>query len=383
MTRPAVLAAGVAAGLGAFAMCGLAALGSVPATTVGADSWAGWTGTVDASAMSDRAAMTPDDAVAVTLLARSAKAASAVAYTGRAVTWDRNGTTTTEITHLPRRGTIWVVAGEPKSSARFSPEGGSSSFADDGRPLALLRDNSRVLREADLDTTVAGRTAEAVVAIDADGTLDARYWIDAKTGLLLRKELLDSKGLVRNRSGFETLKLEVAPDTSVPATTSDKWSEQLGTSDLATARSHGCPCPESLPGGLALLDARRAPAGAVSTMPVVHQLFSDGLTTVSVFSMEGTLQTIDTDGLIARGFTRQQLGDHFAWVRGGTSSSPAVTAVWEFKGEVLTLVNDDAEDPLATAGAVVAAFPPVPDPEDSSLWSRIARGWHRLTGGGS
>jgi len=383
VTRPAVLAAGVAAGLGAFAMCGLAALGSVPATTVGADSWAGWTGTVDASAMSDRAAMTPDDAVAVTLLARSAKAASAVAYTGRAVTWDRNGTTTTEITHLPRRGTIWVVAGEPKSSARFSPEGGSGSFADDGRPLALLRDNYRVLREADLDTTVAGRTAEAVVAIDADGTLDARYWIDAKTGLLLRKELLDSKGLVRNRSGFETLRLAVPPDTAVPATTTDKWTEQLGTSALATARTGGCPCPESLPGGLALLDARRAPAGAVSTMPVVHQLFSDGLSTVSLFSIEGTLATDDTDGLIAKGFTRLQLGDHFAWVRGGTTSSPPVTVVWEFKGDVLTLVNDDAEDPLATAGAVVAAFPPVPDPEDSSIWSRIARGWHRLTGGSS
>ena len=67
----------------------------------------------------------------------------------------------------------------------------------------------------------------------------------------------------------------------------------------------------------------------------------------------------------------------------GTSAAPAVTVVWEFKGEVLTLVNDDAEDPLATAGAVVTAFPPVPDPEDSSLWSRIARGWHRVTGGGS
>jgi sigma-E factor negative regulatory protein RseB len=383
VTRPAVLAAGVAAGLGAFAVCGLAALGSVPATTVGADSWAGWTGTVDAAAASDRAAMTPDDAVAVALLARSATAASSVAYSGRAVTWDRTGTTTTEITHLPGRGTIWVVAGEPTSSARFSPEGGSSSFADDGRPLALLRDNYRVLREADLDTTVAGRTAEAVVAVDADGSFDARYWIDAKTGLLLRKELLDSQGLVRNRSGFETLRLAVPPDTAVPATTTDKWTEPLDTSALATARTHGCPCPESLPGGLALLDARRAPAGSVSTMPVVHQLFSDGVSTVSLFSIEGALATSDTDGLIARGFTRQQLGDHFAWVRGGTSSSPAVTVVWGFKGEVLTLVNDDAEDPLATAGAVVAAFPPLPDPEDSSLWSRVTRGWHRLTGGGS
>jgi len=383
VTRPAVLAAGVAAGLGAFAVCGLAALGSVPATTVGADTWAGWTGTVDAAAVSDRADMTPDDAVAVTLLARAAKAASTVAYTGRAVTWDRNGTTTTEITHLPGRGTIWVLDGAPASSTRFSPEGSSSSFADDGRPLALLRDNYRVLREADLDTTVAGRTADAVVAIDADGSLDARYWIDARSGLLLRKELLDSRGLVRNRSGFESLSLIVDPGTAFPPTTTDKWTEDLSATDLATARKSGCPCPESLPGGLVLLDSRRAPAGTVSSVPVVHQLFSDGLATVSLFSLKGSMSTGDTDGLIAKGFTRQQLGDHFAWVRGGTSSSPAVTVLWEYKGAVLTLVNDDAEDPLATAGAVVAAFPPVPDPQDSSLWSRITRGWHRLTGGGS
>jgi len=383
VTRPAVLAAGVAAGLGAFAVCGLAALGSVPATTVGADAWAGWTGKVDTTAVSDRAAMTPDDAVAVALLTRSAKASSTVAYTGRAVTWDRSGTTTTEITHLPGRGTVWLVAGAPATSARFSPDGRSGSFADDGRPLTLLRDNYRVLREAGLDTTVAGRAAEAVVAVDSDGTLDARYWIDAKTGLLLRKELLDAKGMVRNRTGFETLRFGVPTDAVVPAPTKDEWVELLGPTGLATARTHGCACPESLPGGLALLEARQAPAGTVSTMPVVHQLFSDGVATVSLFSIEGALSEADTDGLIARGFTRQQLGDHFAWVRGGTSSSPGVTVVWVAKTNVLTLVSDDAEDPLATAGAVVAAFPPVPDPEDSSLWSRIARGWNRITGGSS
>jgi sigma-E factor negative regulatory protein RseB len=278
---------------------------------------------------------------------------------------------------------VWLVAGAPATSARFSPDGRSGSFADDGRPLTVLRDNYRVLREASLDTTVAGRTAEAVVAVDSDGTLDARYWIDAKTGLLLRKELLDATGMVRNRTGFETLRLGVPADAVVPAPTKDEWVEKLGTTGLATARTHGCTCPESLPGGLALLEARRAPAGTVSTMPVVHELFSDGVATVSLFSIEGSMSEADADGLIARGFTRQQLGDHFAWVRGGASTSPGVTVVWVAKTNVLTLVSDDAEDPLATAGAVVAAFPPVPDPEDSSLWSRIARGWHRVTGGSS
>jgi sigma-E factor negative regulatory protein RseB len=387
VTSPAVLAVVAAAGLGAVAVCSLAALGSVPASTMGSDGWSGWTGKVDTAAVSDRAAMTPDDAVAVALLTRSAyataKAASTVAYAGRAVTWDSSGTTTTDITHLPGRGTVSRTVGTLPADARFSPDGRSGSFADDGRPLALLRDNYRVLREAELDATVAGRVAEAVVAVDADGTLDARYWLDKGTGLLLRKELLDAHGRVRNRTGFESLRLGVPTDAVVPQATKDPWTEALGAAALVTARARGCACPESLPGGLALLEARRAPAGAVATMPVVHQLFSDGVATVSLFSIEGALSQADTDGLVARGFTRQQLGDHYAWVRGGTSSSATTTVVWACKTAVLTLVSDDSEEPLAMAGAVVAAFPPVPDPEDSSLWSRIARGWHRITGAGS
>jgi negative regulator of sigma E activity len=382
VTSRAVLAVGTAAGLGALAVCGLAALGSVPAASVGADSWSGWTGKVDPAAVSDRAAMTPDDAVAVALLARSTKASSTVAYVGRAVTYDSSGTTATEITHLPGRGTLSLALDSPSATTRFAPVGRSGSFADDGRPLALLRDNYRVLREAGLDATIAGRPAAAVVAVDPDGTVDARYWLDEATGLLLRKELLDAQGQVRNRTGFESLTLGVPAKVVIPSGSQDPWTEKLGSVALATARTQGCACPESLPGGLELLEARRAPAGAVSTMPVVHQLFSDGVATVSLFSIAGSLSSVDTDGLVARGFRRLQLGDHYAWVRGGTSAVPTVTVVWACRDSVLTLVTDDAEDPLGAAGRVLAAFPPVPEPGDTSLGARLARGWHRLTGGG-
>ena len=383
MRRRGLLAVGAVAGLGALAVGTLAVLGSVPSASIGADGWSGWTGRIDTASVADRAAMTPDDAVAVTLLARSAAAASSVAYTGRAVTWYPSGTTTTDLTHIPGRGTISLAVGAPASAARLAPDGRSGSFADDGRPLALLRDNYRVLRQADLDTTVAGRPAEAVVAIDADGRLDARYWLDAATGLLLRKELLDAKGLVRSRTAFETFRLGVPAGIVVPAAAPDPWTEPLTAAGLAAARSHGCACPESLPGGLALLDARRAPAGSVSTMPVVHQLFSDGVATVSLFSIAGGLSSADADGLAARGFHREELGDHVAWVRGGTVTEPTATVVWACADSVLTLVTDDAKDPLGTASAVLAAYPPAPDPGDSSLWARIGRGWHRLTGGGA
>ena len=383
MNHRAALVAGSVVGLLGLSVAGLAVVGSVPAASATADGWSGWTGRIDTASVSDKAAMTPDDDVAVALLQRSARAASTVAYSGRAVTWTRYGSSTTSITHVPGTGTISLPAGAPATEATLAPDGRSNSFADDGRPLAVLRDNFRVLRQADLDTTVAGRPADAVVAVDADGVLDARYWLDHATGLLLRKELLDPKGLVYSRTGFETFSLGVPTGTVVPAAAQDPWTERLTTASLVTARTHGCACPESLPGGLALLDARRAPAGAVSSSPVVHQLFSDGLTTVSLFSIEGALGAEDAAGLAARGFTRRQLGDHYAWVRGGTPQVPTTTVVWACHDYVLTLVADNAIDPLRTAGAVVAAFPPVPDPQDSSLWARVARGWHRITGGSS
>ncbi len=383
--RRSVVAIGTAVGLSALGVAGLAVLGSAAGTasssSSSSDGWSGWTGRVDSASLSDRAAMTPDDNVAVSLLERSASAASTVGYTGRAVTWDHAGTVTTDLTHLPGRGTIAVVAGAPPSQARFAPEGRSGSFSDDGRPLALLRDNYRVLRQADLDTVVAGRPADAVVAVSADGVLEARYWLDHQTGLLLRKELVDPSGKAWNRTGFETLHLGVPADAVVPARSQDVWTEALDAAALASARHSGCACPDSLPGGLALLDARRAPAGAVSALPVVHQLFSDGLTTVSLFSIAGPLSPEDASGLTERGFTATELSGGTAWVRGGTSSAPAATVVWGCRDYVLTLVTDDAEDPLGTAAAVVAAFPPVPDAVGSSLWARVTRGWHRLTGG--
>ena len=103
MSRRVVLALGTVTGAGVLALGSLVALGSPP-PQVEADGWAGWTGRVDTASVSDRAAMTPDDAVAVALLARASRASESVAYAGRAVTVDRLTTTSTDLVHLPGRG---------------------------------------------------------------------------------------------------------------------------------------------------------------------------------------------------------------------------------------------------------------------------------------
>ena len=381
MSRRLVAAAAVT-GVGVLALCGLAAIGS----TVGADdlSGPGWVGRVDAVSVSDKAAMTPDDGSAVALLARSAAAAGAVAYAGRSVSWQRGTTTRTDIVHLPGRGTLVREAGAPVSTARLMAEGRSGSFADAGRVLALLRVNYRVLREADLDTTVAGRVADAVLAVDGSGAVAARYWLDDKTGLLLRRELVDSSGAVWSRTSFIALHLGAPSGVTMPVTTAvDAWGEALDSTGLTSARASGCPCPDSLPGGLSLLETRTAKAGAVAPSPVVHQLFSDGLVTASLFAMPGALGSGDASGLVSRGFQQVSLGGQSAWTRGGTGAQPAYTVVWSSHGEVLTLVTDDASDPAATATLVVDALPPTTVAQPGSFWDRVVRGWHHLVGGGS
>ncbi len=384
MSRP-LLAVGAASGLVVLGLTALAVIGAAapPASSSTSAGWVGWTGQVDQAALDDRAAMTPDDDAAVALLERATHAASALAWSGRSLTQDTTGSTTTDLVHVPGRGTVARTDGAAASASTLTPDGGSHSFADDGRPLALLRINYRVLREADLDMRVAGRAADAVVAVDGNGAVAARFWIDHATGLLLRKELLDPDGAVWSRTSLESVRYGAPADVTYPAATANAWSQVLDSTALARARQSGCPCPESLPGGLMLLDAREAPAGAVASAAVVHQLFSDGLVTVSLFSIAGPLSQSDEDGLVARGFADTDLDGRWAYLRRSADDSANATIVWQSGGSVLTLVTDGTEDPLRTASAVVAAFPPSPQDADGSLVARIQRGWARVFGGRS
>jgi sigma-E factor negative regulatory protein RseB len=374
----------VAAGVAGAAVLGLCGLSMIGAPTAGTgDGWTGWTGQVDAESVSDKAAMTPDDASAVRLLERSAEASRTVAYTGRVVVEDGSQSQESTLLHVPGLGTVSMSAGsDGVRTPMYAADGRSGSFADAGRQLDLLATNYRVLREAALDTTVAGREADAVVAED-EGVVAARFWLDRETGLLLRKELLDDEGAVRDRAGFETFSTKV--DSGLVERTAgeeqdDAWSEVLSDAALAQARQGGCDCPEALPGGLTLVETRRAPAGSVGEVPVIHQLFSDGLVTVSLFSLAGQLSESDLDGLQARGYTKTRIDGLDAWVSGGTSAATRTAAVWQCEDEVLTLVTDDAAKPIEVVGSVLSALPPSTPAEDSSFWGRVSRGWDRVTG---
>lgn len=387
ITGVAVLVGGVC-GAAALALVGYPA-GSDPLT---ADSvWSGRNGSAAASgATADRKDMTPDDASAVALLARAGAAADTVAYSG--VTLTAGGTTATpiraEVTGLPAVGTVVTTAG---GSAVLAGQGRSGSLADASRVLGLLVDNYRVVREAGDDTRVAGRPAGAVEARRPDGTLAARFWIDGGTGLLVRRDLVAKGGSTTSSTWFVALRLGSAAVTHPPPLAADEWSHLLDAPTRAAWRAAGCTCADTLPGGLTLLQARTDDAGEAAGPGhgVVHLLYSDGLTEVSVFDEPGQLDPSAADVLRDKGFQAETYGgipvlERIRRPAAGLSAVAMGEWVWESGTSVLTLVAPATPKVAAEtrAGQIMAALYAAPSsaPASSSggVTTWIPRGWDRV-----
>lgn len=368
---------------GALVTGGLVVLGS---TMSGADLVADQ-GASAASAGSDlqaaakvREAMTPDDAVAVTLLARAARAAVSLAYAGRSVSVAGSVTQVVELANLPGIGTVVTGAGR---SAVLAGEGDSASIADSARVLGLLAENYRVLRESARDRTIAGRPAVEVEAHRPDGTLAARFWLDRATGLLLRRDLVATDGTLVSTMTFTSLRLGRVAVGPLPPLATDAWSATLDESQLAARRAAGCTCAMALPGGLTLLHARVSSGSDNGGSPdVVHLLYSDGLSEVSVFDQLGRLDP-DSDALSNQGFQSTTYGGVPVLERSVVSTGPNAISewVWQCGRSVVTLVAPSApyDQTQRRAAAIVAALY-VPSTADQSpgLAARIARGWDRV-----
>jgi len=201
----------------------------------------------------------------------------------------------------------------------------------------------------------AGRPAQVVEARRADGSVAGRVWLDRDSGLALRREVFDGAGRPVLATAFTDV--TVAGRGPAPAA-----APAAGAAGLTQARSAGWAAPEVLPGGFARVSA--APPHHVGPA-VQHLAWSDGLSTVSVFSQPGAL-----DGPADRGFRPQTVGASTVWV----SHDGPERIVWNGAGQVFTLVSDAGHSDLL---AVVEALPHDPDP-DRGLRARLSRGLDRI-----
>ncbi len=299
------------------------------------------------------------------LMTEAAAACRTTAFSGVQVFrwWGRDGTSVwlADIWHRPGGQTVAEpVTGSAAPQARAGPAtlpGPSVSMDISAQQLALM-EAGYVLSYTGLGAADS-RIAEVVAVQRPDGTLAARYWLDKRTKLPLRRQLFDQRG--RLVSDISFAELRIGPDSlaGMPAAGTQPWARELGMPEIAALRAQGWPLPGELPGRMVLVTASET---STSAGTVVGLSYSDGLSVISLFVQRGELP-----GQL-NGWQRVAIAGHDAY-----AVDPAdQTIAWSASGYVFTLL---ADAPAATVDRAIAVLP-----HDSpmSFWDRLGRGFRRL-----
>ncbi len=205
--------------------------------------------------------------------------------------------------------------------------------------------------------SVLGRPALIVELHRADGSLAARFWLDAKTMVPLRRDVFDESAQLISHDVFVEVQfgsLPAPPGATSPV--SSPWAEAAVPAKLVMQLdSRGWQLPDALPGGLSLYTAAECQTGAGE---VVDLGYSDGLSVVSLFVQRGTLAKMT-------GWQPVDLGGRTVYV-----AEHSIT--WAGRGLVYTVI---ADAPPQTVEQVVAALPQNSGP---GLLLRLRRGLGRL-----
>jgi sigma-E factor negative regulatory protein RseB len=316
----------------------------------------------------------PSDPEAMRLLRDAAGAARTTSYEGTQfiAAWASGGPTRSQVkvVHTSDDGAVVHTGRSAADRQIVQPDAGLGGFTQ--QTLDLLAHNYSVVRAP--DTRVFERPVQVVEARRADGSVAGEFWIDYDTGLMLHRELVGTHGEPVIIAGFSALTVgraairaplrgrgvsvgRVRQSTGAQAAVSAPWGHRLVDTELGRMRAGGWTMPRTLPGRLALYEARRSDPDAV-----VHLSYSDGLSAVSVFVQRG-----DLDGHRFAGWRKRNVGGTTVFER----SSLQRWAVWASRGYVYTVL---ADAPQSTTESVVAALPH----GGSGFWARPARGLTRL-----
>lgn len=254
-----------------------------------------------------------------------------------------------QVSHLPGRGSdVRLLSAEQHLIA---------ADAHDAALLSVLAGHYDV-RMAGKEWC-AGRLATLLEARRPDvtgvGAVAGRFWLDSRTGMVLRRDVLDERGEVVRSTSLESLNVgaprvlpqqERTPSSGVDAS----W--------LQGMRAQGWPVRSALPGGLELFDAR---FHAADDDGVLQLSYSDGLSTVSLFVQPGELPSEPA------GTPRPVDGGGTVWVTGGSPER----LVWSGGGRTWTMLSDA---PDAAVHAALMALPHVPAQVGDSAPRRVWRG---------
>jgi sigma-E factor negative regulatory protein RseB len=303
-----------------------------------------------------------DEAGAIRLLRRAMQAPARLAFRGVRTVRDyaspAGGAVRVAVRHAPGQGTSYRVLGGGSQSALFIDDAHDAGPADDGSDLLATLTSRYDVAVLGTDR-MAGRAATVVGLGDA-GSVVATFWIDDATDVVLGRDLFDDGALVRtshfdhvtiSRSGFMP---HLPPALNAPA------APALPTGYARTLGDDGWACPPRLAEGLSLTALGRIGASG----RVVEAVYSDGISSATVFEQRGALDASDLAG-----YSRMTVGSSAVYVRAGVPS----TWIWESAGTVYTLLSDA---PPAQVEAIVAGLPH--DDGDDSPVERVGAGLRRI-----
>ena len=206
--------------------------------------------------------------------------------------------------------------------------------------------------------SAVGRPALIVELHRGDGSLAARFWLDARTLVPLRRDVFDTTDQLISEEAF--VQVQFGPLAAPPAATApvrQTWAKVAVPAKLVLGLdSSGWRLPAALPGGLSLYEAAQSAMGAGE---VVDLGYSDGLSVISLFVQRGTL----AQKMV--GWQPVSLKGHLVYV-----AEHCIT--WAGQGFVYTVI---ADAPPRTVEAVVATLPQNTAP---GFLSRIGRGLSRM-----
>jgi hypothetical protein len=308
----------------------------------------------------------PSD-TALTLLRRAAEESDQLSYSGtQEVAATSEGETISanvQISSEAGQGSVVSVYNQLGRQVvnGFVPASRSTRVADQ-ELLSLLPHNYRI--SGWVGSTVVGRAATVVEASPDDGADDdvaARWWIDNATGLLLWQETYDPSGRVVLAAGFTSLTItekrafleHLAPRLATSTTTAS-----LTLSNVGELTSRGWYCRGDL-AGLSLVRLRTDEA---IDPDALHMVYSDGVSTLSVFEQRGQLS-----GPPAGSRYDEVLQAHVA------AGTPTM-ATWQSGDRVFTVVTDGSAELVRAA---VQTLPHVQVPSPTTM-ERIRAGWVRI-----
>lgn len=282
-----------------------------------------------------------------------------------------------ETTGPQERGLRVRVVNRPGDGLALSPVGGgepalvvraSSALESlDDRLLRMLRDTYDVT-DAGL-VGLDGRQARLVEAERSDGTVAGRFWVDTDTGLLLGRTVYEADG--EPAYGVRLTGLELGEEDWPHGDLGDSpWGDALTGDERADLRARDWPLPEHLAWNLRLVDARSTEYGG---RRVVHAVYSDGLSQVSVFTQRGKLDPEHSptlrNGYAGTGRGGEGVTTQHDTIFGGDTGQ--YQSMWQANGFVYTVLAD------APAGLTSSAVTALPDPE-AGFWGRVHRGLSKL-----